>query len=227
MQAYSPEPKALPFDPEKARRLLAEAGHPGGRGLPVVPLYCGASRSSIRATAELVRVDLAAVGIAVEVRQVPWAELSRLVDNQEAPLFLLNWLADLSDPDSFLRSLFESGGSSNYFAYQDGDTERLLAEGASETNPVVRARIYRRIENRILQQAPLVPLYHPITHLAVRADVLDFAPGPLGVSSVNFGRVRIARARRMCAPRRPIRSTPAGSAAGSSNGASRSRRSSS
>ena len=197
MQAYSPEPKALAYDPDKARRLLAEAGYPGGRGLPVVPLYCGASRASIRATAEMIRADLAAVGVTVEVRQVPWAELSRLVDDQEAPLFLLNWLADLSDPDSFLRSLFESGGSSNYFAYRDEETERLLAEGATETNPVLRARIYRRIEHRILQQAPLVPLYHPVNHLAVRADVLDFTPGPLGVSSVNFGRVRIARARRM------------------------------
>jgi ABC-type transport system substrate-binding protein len=197
MQAYSPEPKALPFDRDKARRLLAEAGHPGGRGLPVVPLYCGASRASIGATAEMIRADLAAVGITVEVRQVPWRELSRLVDDQEAPLFLLNWLADLSDPDSFLRSLFESGGTSNYFAYRDEETEKLLAEGASETNPVLRARIYRRIEHRILQQAPLVPLYHPVNHLAVRADVLDFTPGPLGISSVNFGRVRIARARRM------------------------------
>lgn len=192
IQAYSPQPKALPYDPTRARQLLAASGHPGGRGLPVLPLYISASREATRRTAARVQTDLAAVGIRIEVKPIPWPDLNRRVDDGEAPLFMLNWLADLSDPDSFLRSLFQSGGSSNMFGYKDPVTDQLLESGARETNPVARAHIYRGLEQRILQHAPIVPLYHPVAHLAIRISVHNFEPGPLGIPSVNFGRVEIA-----------------------------------
>jgi ABC-type oligopeptide transport system substrate-binding subunit len=111
-----------------------------------------------------------------------------------APLFLLSWVADLSDPDSFLRTLFESDGASNFFDFHDAETGALLDEGARETNPAKRTEIYRRCESRTLQLAPLVPLYYPISYLAARRRVRGLEVGPLGISNVRLDRVWLARA---------------------------------
>ena len=193
LHGYSPRPKTLPFDRDGTRILLEKAGHPGGRGLPAVDLFCNASKTASVRTARRIQSDLREVGVPVRIQAVPWHELSRRIDEQTAPLFLLSWVADLADPDSFLRTLFESEGSSNFFRFHDDVTEGLLAQGERELNPVVRAEIYRRSETRILEIAPLVPLYHPISHLAVRAGIHGLEPGPLGISNVNLGKVWLTR----------------------------------
>jgi ABC-type transport system substrate-binding protein len=189
MPAYSPDLKALPHDPERARRLLAEAGHPGGRGLePLVLFNASRSKASVQVQGQI-RSDLEAVGIRLDVREVRWSELARRTDDHDAPAFVLSWIADLTDPDAFLRSLFQSGSSTNYFDFLDEKTDRLLEAGARETNPVLRARIYREAEKHILELAPLVPLYHTIAVTAVRRNVHRFEPTPLGVASVNLEHV--------------------------------------
>jgi len=95
----------------------------------------------------------------------------------------------MTDPDAFLRSLFEPGGSGNYFGHLSEETERLLELGTQETNPVERARIYRELERHILSEAPLVPLYHPVGIIAVRENVEGLNPTPLGVAKVDLEKV--------------------------------------
>jgi ABC-type transport system substrate-binding protein len=194
MPAYSPRTKGPGFDPEGARRLLAEAGYAGGRGLRPLRLVTTAKSAAAQKILEQLRSDLAAVGIMLAVEDVSWSELSRRIEDHAAPAFLLAWIADLSDPDAFLRTLFEPGGSANYFDFQDPMTWELLERGAREMNPVERARIYRQIEQRILDLSPLVPLYHPVGVVATKNEVRGFDPGPLGVASVNLERVWFAEA---------------------------------
>jgi ABC-type transport system substrate-binding protein len=189
LTGYSPEPKVFAYDPARARALLAEAGHPSGRGLPPIVLYASANSAVAAKTLACIREDLGAVGIAVEVREVSWSELSDRTENHTAPAFLLGWIADLTDPDSFLRTLFESQGSSNYFAFEDAKTASLLETGARETNPVLRTRIYRDVERRILDLAPMLPLYYSVGIVALRDNVHGFEVNPMGLSNVNFERV--------------------------------------
>jgi oligopeptide transport system substrate-binding protein len=190
LPSYSPAPKTIPFDPDGARRLLAEAGYPGGRGLPPVRYFTAISRSNAGAqTLTRLRSDLAAVGITLEVHEIPWSELNGRIEGHAAQSFQLGWVADLPDPDSFLRSLFEPGSTANYFDFYDRDTEASLERGASEINPVERARIYRELEKAVLDKAPLVPLYHPVGVIASRRTVHGLKPGPLGIGSLDLGRV--------------------------------------
>lgn len=191
--AYSPQDKALAFDPDLSRRLLAEAGHPGGRGLPPLALYAAATGNPAgRRTLDTVAGNLRAVGFDVRLKEVSWAELSRRTTDHDAEAFMLGWIADLADPDAFLRTLFEPGGAANYFSFRDDQAWKLVEQGASEMNPVERARIYRDLERRILDLAPLVPLFHAGGVVASRREVHGFVPGPLGVSSMNLEHVWIA-----------------------------------
>jgi len=189
ISGYSPEYKAIEYDPDEARRILAEAGHPEGRGLPPVTLYNPSQGIAASKVLERIRVDLDAVGIGLRVVPVTWGEMSERLENDTAEAFLLAWLADLTDPDAFLRSMFESGGSANYFGHCDPETDRLLVRGAEELNPRERSRIYRELERQILKQAPLVPLYHTVGIVATRKRVRGLEPGPLGLAKVELERV--------------------------------------
>ena len=192
MPGYSPDLKALPYDPARARLLLSEAGHPGGRGLQPIVLYnASRSKASLRVR-ERVRSDLEAVGLRLDVREVTWGELTKHTDDHDAPAFVLSWIADLTDPDAFLRSLFQSDNSANYFDFHDDKVDALLEDGAREMNPVTRAKIYREAEKRILEMAPLVPLYHTLAVVAVRKTVHGFEPTPLGIASLNLEHVWLA-----------------------------------
>jgi ABC-type transport system substrate-binding protein len=189
LAGYSPEIKALEYSPEKARRLLAEAGHPNGTGLPPVRLLNPSGGATAERIIARIREDLAAVGLQLEVTLVTWNEMSDALEDGSAPAFLLGWVADLSDPDAFLRSLFESNGIGNYFALKDAKTDRLLELGAVEPNPVARARLYRSLERHVLRQAPMVPLYHTLGIVAVHDHVNGLEPGPLGLAKIELERV--------------------------------------
>jgi oligopeptide transport system substrate-binding protein len=189
LPGYSPARKVLAHDPDRARDLLAKAGFPGGRGLPPVRLYTSGKSAASTRVHDSLRRDLAAVGIVLDVRAVPWQDMTRRLEDHAAPSFMLGWVADLADPDAFLRTLFESGGSANLFDFADPEADALLGDGARETNPVRRVRIYRQAERRILEQAPLVPLYHSVAVLATGRRVHGFEAGPMGISNVEFQKV--------------------------------------
>lgn len=190
LPGYSPTPKALPFDPEGARRLLAEAGYPGGRGAPPIELYSAQATGTAAAkTYAILQRSLEAIGLRLIIHQVTWSELIQRVEDHDAPAFQLGWVADLPDPDAFLRTLFEPGGSANYFAFLDPQTAADLERGASETNPLERARIYRELEKSILDKAPLIPLFHTVGMIASRRSVHGFKPGPLGIGSLDLEHV--------------------------------------
>jgi peptide/nickel transport system substrate-binding protein/oligopeptide transport system substrate-binding protein len=186
---YSPELKAPDYDPQEARRLLAQAGYPGGQGLPPIPLHNASQSAAAARVLDRISEDLSAVGIRLEIIPVSWPELGELLENQTVGAFLLAWIADMTDPDAFLRSLFEPGGSGNYFGHLSEETERLLELGTQETNPVDRARIYRELERHILNEAPLIPLYHTVGVIAVRENVEGLNPTPLGVAKVDLEKV--------------------------------------
>lgn len=188
---YTPRVRTLEFDPELSRRLLREAGYPGGQGLPRIELYALSSSPATAHLAARIGADLAAVGIDLVVREVSWDELAARIDGGTAPAFLLTWVADLTDPDAFLRTLFQSGGPANFFAFRDRDTDELLKAGARETSPALRAKIYGRIEQRVLELAPVVPLYHSVGVIAMRKTVQGFEPGPLGLANVRLEKVRL------------------------------------
>jgi peptide/nickel transport system substrate-binding protein len=192
LPSYSPSPKALPFDPSASRRLLAEAGHPGGRGLPPIRFYTAQSDSSdVNQGIEQLQRNLAAIGITLEVHKVTWRDLIARIEDHAAPSFQLGWVADLPDPDSFLRTLFEPGGSANYFDFLDKETGLSLERGASETNPLERARIYREIEQSVLDKAPLVPLFHSMGMIASRRTVHGLKSGPMGIGALALENVWI------------------------------------
>jgi ABC-type transport system substrate-binding protein len=186
---YVPGAHVLAHDPGLARRLLARAGYPGGRGLPPLDVYAAATSPTARFVLGRIETDLGAVGIQVRARPVSWSELNARLNERKAPAFVLSWMADLADPDAFLRPLFQSGGPAAFFGLEDAGVEQGLASGAREVDLARRAKVYAHLEQRLLHLAPLVPLFHTVNVLAVRPEVRGLEPGPMGLANAALQRV--------------------------------------
>ena len=181
-RAFAPE-----RDLAEARRLLAEAERPGGRGLRVLDFWANRASPPTRAVAEAIGRNLAEVGLRVRHRAASWAEFVDVVDSGKAPVYLLTWVVDTPDRDSFLGVLFHSKGANNYLHYSDPEVDRLLDEARADMDPVARIRLYHAAEERIGAASVLIPLYSQSNAYALRRGVQGFTLNPMGL--IDFSRV--------------------------------------
>lgn len=158
---YNPNLRGIAHDAEKARQLLAGAGYPGGRGLPVVPVWSGIRQEAFVRMYELVRRSWAEVGIRTEMRyESDWPTYSGMLAEGRLPVFLYTWYADVPDPDNFLSKLFHSRSPQNLFGYANPIVDGLLEEARRTPDMQRRVELYRRAEQIILDDAPLIPILH-------------------------------------------------------------------
>ena len=190
---YTPVTKTYPHDVTRAKQLLAEAGYGPGHPLPPIKLY-----KSITTNAKVRQIDaqmvarLAEAGIRVTMQYVTWPVLDEVITSRTAPMFSLSWVADIPDPDTFLRALFYSNSSTNYFRFSDATVDSLLDVARGADDPVLRQNAYQRAEERILRQAPFVPLYHPTSFVGLRDHVIGLEMNPLGISTIAMEKLRFA-----------------------------------
>lgn len=176
-------------DREEARRILAQAGFPGGKGLPPVTIGVARGGPASRKVDGQIRDDLASVGFDARLQVYTWRELDSLVVEGALQAFVMSWVADLPDPDAFLYPLIHSEGESNLFAYASAEADDLLDRGRHIGVEAERPPIYQRLQEVALRDAPLIPLYHSSIAYAWRPDFDGVEIGPTGFSLIRFDRV--------------------------------------
>jgi len=155
----------LPFDPDAARELLAEAGFPDGFSTSIWTNEGNAVRARI---SELMQANLADIGIHLDIQIMEW---SAYLDDTAAGLhdmFLLGWSTMTGDSDYGIFPLFHSGeiGGANRTHYTNHEVDRLLEEARRSTNPAERDALYREVVEILVYDAPMLFLFHPDTPLA-------------------------------------------------------------
>ncbi len=190
MPGYAPELRLLPYDPVGARKLLADAGYgPGKRKLStIVHTTSNESETGRRIYDEIAR-QLAEVGIELRTEYMGWLEFDRHLRAFELQCFSLTWVADIPDPDSFLFPLFYTGGPANFVYYDNPAVNDLLKQGRRVRSTLERWEIYRDAERRILEDASVVPLFHPQSVIAVQDGIRDFNITPMGVGNLAMEHV--------------------------------------
>ncbi len=173
MPGYAPTLSGYPFDRARARRLLAEAGFPGGRGLPSITLHYNTNDLHKR-IAELVQGQLREVGIQVRLASLDWAAYIKLVDDGGTQWHRMGWIADYPDPENFLTVLFHGrnwGAPGNTSRYRNPVVDRLLDEADALPLGPTRLAKYREAERLIVEDAPWVFVYHYGSRLLVKPYV--------------------------------------------------------
>ncbi len=179
-------------DLEKARALLAEAGYPGGKGLP--PLELPVLRDGVyprepasKARDECLVACLARVGVKVRLVEVQrYLKVDDPLFRHRAILDDNTWYADFPDPDNFLRPLFHSKGYMNTFGYSNPEVDRLLDQVWSETSYTARNKLYHQIEAIVLEDAPIIPTDYGRLRYLLRGSVRGFYLTPLGVPYIQM-----------------------------------------
>lgn len=160
-QGFNPRLRGYAYDPQRARELLAQAGYPGGRGLTPIPIWSPVKREEVLREHEQIRKYLAAVGVQAEIRyETDWPTFSKMLADGKLPVFLYAWYADVPDPDNFLTKLFHSRSPRNYFRYANPVVDDLLIHARNESDLQRRVELFRRSEQLILDDAPLIPMWH-------------------------------------------------------------------
>ncbi len=174
MGAYTP-PAGIPTDFAAARNLLAEAGHPGGRGLPPFELLFNSSEGHQRiaeAVQEMWRRELG-----VEVRLVN-QELKSTQDARRTGSFQILrsvWIGDFSDPMSFL-GIWTADSGNNFTGWSDAGYDRVLDEAARTRDPAARNALLKKAESILLDAAPIIPVYYYTHVFLIRPSVRGWHP---------------------------------------------------
>jgi oligopeptide transport system substrate-binding protein len=162
-----------PFDPEKARALLAEAGHPRGLGLPPIELYYNTGEGH-RVIAEYVQRNLQEnLGVRVQLANMEWGTLLKTLLSGQFSIGRSSWCADYPDPLTFLE-VFQSDSKANYSGYKSKEYDGVLDAIKAEPDPQKRNGLLRRAEEILLRDLPLLPMYHYTWSYLVKPYVLGY-----------------------------------------------------
>lgn len=170
MTGYTPPP-GVAFNPAEAKRLLAEAGFPDGRGWPEgLNILVSASELAARVAEAIQSMWRTHLGIHVGILQ---QEFTVYLSSQQAmdyDVCRAGWMADFFDPVTFI-DMWMTGNGNNNTGWSNAEFDALVNEAARTGDPAKRMEILRRAEALMLEEAPIAPLFYRshnyLTHNAV------------------------------------------------------------
>jgi oligopeptide transport system substrate-binding protein len=158
----------LPYDPDQARRLLAEAGYPGGRGFPELDLF---TFRGYEPRIEHIQTQWRkTLGIKVMCRSMKLTALLEQLSKQPLDMFQVAWGADYPDPDSFLRTC----PAWHWTGWHNKAYAELVERARRITDQGERMRLYQQAERILINEAPIVPLTYGRQHWLVKPWVRNF-----------------------------------------------------
>lgn len=158
---FNPRLTGYAHDPARARELLAQAGFPGGKGVPPLQIWAAAKDATLLREHDFIKRSLEAVGLRAEFHYLTdWPAFSKMLAEGKLPIFQYAWYADVPDPDNFLFKLFHSQSPRNFFAYKNPVVDDLLMRARGEADMTRRVDLYRRAEQLVLDDAPVIPVWH-------------------------------------------------------------------
>jgi ABC-type transport system substrate-binding protein len=177
LPGFDPDLKGYPYDPDRARQLLAEAGM---KKLSV-ELWLLADQTELM-VGQSIQQDLALVGVDLTLKPIALAPLLDAVRQpNNVPFMVFGWEADFPDPSNFLDVLFSRSqwGANNDTFYYNPRVEALLKEAAPVTDLKKRYALYDQAEKIIVDDAPWVFLYNPVAYVIHQPWVHDFVLNPM------------------------------------------------
>lgn len=156
---YRANPAWCTYDVEAARRLLADSGHAGGKGLPVLHVFFPMENPDTGRIADQIGAQLKeTLGISVELDRMDAGTLITRQNRRELSCVATGWFADYIDPQNFLSMLLVSGVQENHWNYSNPEYDRLCGEADTCVDPKRRLDLYAQAEDLALQDAAMIPI---------------------------------------------------------------------
>ena len=182
--SYDKEIAAYPYDPPKAKALLAQAGYPNGFSTTIWLRPQGSVLNpKPKAGAELLQADLAKIGVKAEVKVIEWGELIKQAKQGQHDMLFMGWAGDNGDPDNYLTPLFSCNGVKsgiNFARYCDPKLDKLIADGRATADQATRSKDYEAAQKIIHDEALWVPLGYPTASAITRSSVTGYKVSAFG-----------------------------------------------
>lgn len=170
LPGYLPPERGLVHNPSEARRLLAEAGFPGGRGFPPLKLLFNTGSRHGEVAQQIRRQWRDKLGVTLELEPVESAIFSERLHNQEYDIARASWFGDYRDVSTFADK-FLANSDNNDAKWVNPEYDRLCYAAAREQDHAARMEMYRRAEQILLDEAPLIPIYYYVNTFMFRENV--------------------------------------------------------
>jgi peptide/nickel transport system substrate-binding protein len=192
VKGYADDVKEYPYDPERAKQLLRQAGltlpvkidfwYPSDVSRPYMP--------DPKRNFEGFRRSLEQSGFEVTPHTAPWDPdyLGRVDEGTAGHLNLIGWTGDFADADNFIGVFFQS--YSPQWGFRNQEIFDILDRAEAEADEAERERLYQEANRMIMEFLPGVPYAHSEPALGFRADVQGYVPSPTTneeFASVFFG----------------------------------------
>lgn len=182
MWSYNEAVNDYPYDIEKAKKLLAEAGVTNLKtniwAMPVQRPY----NPNARRMAEIIQADWAKAGVQADIVSYEWGEYLKRSKKGEHDTVLLGWTGDNGDPDNFLSVLLScdavGGGNRSMWCYKPFNDKISAAKQVSDQ--AQRTKLYEDAQVIFKKQAPWVTIAHSIVYKPLRKEVQGYVIDPLG-----------------------------------------------
>ncbi|GLO08615.1 ABC transporter substrate-binding protein [Pseudomonas putida] len=190
--SYDESLKDAPYDPEKARQLLQQAGvKPSTEvtlwAMPVQRPY----NPNAKLMAEMLQADWNKLGFKVRIVSYEWGEYLKRMKSGEHDIALIGWTGDNGDPDNWLGTLYscDAIGSNNYSLWCDPQYDSLVKQAKQVTDQAQRSALYQQAQQRLKQQVPITPVAHSTVNQPLSVKVSGFKVSPFGRN--DFSGVRV------------------------------------
>src|SRR6185369_2910726 len=118
--------------------------------------------------------------IDVTLTNQEWASYLKATTGLQYDVARRSWIGDYLDPNTFL-ACFVSGDGNNRTGWSDPEYDRLIRTAASELDPARRFTLLAGAERRLLEDGPVIPIYHMATNELIKPYVRGLYPTPLNV----------------------------------------------
>ncbi|MEM6504138.1 MAG: peptide ABC transporter substrate-binding protein [Planctomycetota bacterium] len=182
----------LPFDPEAAKKLLAEAGYPDGEGFPPIKFTVNNDAGPGHANIALpvIKSWEDNLNIKVDLEQIEFKVLLERATNGNYHARRAGWFGDYADPTTWL-DMYRTGDSNNDAAYGNPAYDQLLKDAALELDKKKRFEMLAKAEAMLLQDAPIVPIFFYTTVTMYDEDKVD-----IGQNAWNNLRLELVEVKR-------------------------------
>ncbi|MDB5227894.1 MAG: extracellular solute-binding protein family 5 [Bacteroidota bacterium] len=152
------EVKGYTYDIEKAKQLLAAAGYPNGKGIEPIKIYSNPTYQDLITN---IANELSNIGITLEIENTPATFLREAMRKNEVEFFRASWIGDYPDGENYLALFYSKNGAPpNYTFFKNAQYDQLYEQAMAETDQQKTCSLYHRMEQIIIEEAPVVPLFY-------------------------------------------------------------------
>lgn len=175
------------YNPQKVTQLLEEAGYPSGKNLPVIKLLTIPVYADL---ASYIANELKQVGINVQVEAIQKSLLLQQTSKSQALFFRGSWIADYPDAENYLSVFYgKNPAPPNYTRYNNQVYDALYEKAIAEKNDSLRYKLYQQMDQLIMNDAPVVPLWYDMAIHLVHTNIQQFYPNSLNLLELRKAKI--------------------------------------